>query len=284
MQQSGFRSAPVSQALLYFIVASSLLASILDIKHYFHIQIIPHLWVYRQVWRIVIWQVSTSTHNPQYRAIGIITPITFLQTCYANAGELLFGALVIYHLRTIERLFGTRKYASFLAYCFVATNVAAPLLLATIFRPLTFGRMNYLPPGPTPILFAALAQYHAAIPGVYKFRLLTSTNSNGEEGPGITLSDKFYVYLLSTQLALCQPPGSLLSVAVGWIVGYAWRMDLLPKSKWRIPKWLFKDSQGAEFENLRRRLREGEGVADANQGAGQRPLVRQILDQFRGAF
>ncbi|PWW79932.1 hypothetical protein C7212DRAFT_349875 [Tuber magnatum] len=261
MQQSGFRSAPVSQALLYFIVASSLLASILNIKHYFHIQIIPHLWVYRQVWRIFIWQ-----------------------TCYANAGELLFGALVIYHLRAIERLFGTRKYASFLAYCFVATNIAAPLLLAAVFRPLTFGQMNYLPPGPTPILFAALAQYHAVIPGVYKFRLLTSTNSNGEEGPGITLSDKFYVYLLSTQLALCQPPGSLLSVAVGWIVGYAWRMDLLPKSKWRIPKWLFKDSQGAEFENLRRRLREGEGVVDADQGAGQRPLVRQVLDQFRGAF
>lgn len=150
--------------------------------------------------------------------------------------------------------------------------------------------MNYLPPGPTPVIFAALAQYHASIPGVYKFKLLTSsaaTDSDGD-GPGVTLSDKFYVYFLSAQLALCQPPGSMLAAAVGWVIGYAWRMDLLPKSKWRLPGWLFKDSQAGEFENLRRRLRDEDGVttegAQAAAPAAPRPLVRQVLDQFRGSF
>jgi hypothetical protein len=150
--------------------------------------------------------------------------------------------------------------------------------------------MNYLPPGPTPIIFAALAQYHASIPGIYKFKLLTTSSSaDGDaDAPGITLSDKFYVYFLSAQLALCQPPGSMLSAAVGWVVGYAWRMDLLPKSKWRLPSWLFTDSQAGEFETLRRRLRDQDGVTTgATQTAvptAPRPLVRQVLDQFRGSF
>ncbi|KAH0607503.1 uncharacterized protein H6S33_002537 [Morchella sextelata] len=267
MQQSGFRSAPVSKAFLFTLVATSLLASIVDVKHYFHIQIVPHLWVYRQLWRVLIWQ-----------------------TCYANAGELLFASLVIYHLRTIERLFGTRKFSSFLVYSFIATSVIAPILLALLFRPFTAWHMNYLPPGPTPIIFAALAQYHASIPGIYKFKLLTTSSSaDGDaDAPGITLSDKFYVYFLSAQLALCQPPGSMLSAAVGWVVGYAWRMDLLPKSKWRLPSWLFTDSQAGEFETLRRRLRDQDGVTTgATQTAvptAPRPLVRQVLDQFRGSF
>lgn len=150
--------------------------------------------------------------------------------------------------------------------------------------------MNYLPPGPTPVIFAALAQYHASIPGIYKFKLLTSSSSTeGDvDAPGVTLSDKFYVYILSAQLALCQLPGSMLAAAVGWVIGYAWRMDLLPKSKWRLPSWLFKDSQAGEFETLRRRLRDQDGVAtDGTQTAAPtapRPLVRQVLDQFRGAF
>jgi hypothetical protein len=220
--------------------------------------------------------------------------LTSTQTSYANAGELLFASLVIYHLRTIERLFGTRKFASFLVYSFVTTSIIAPLLLAIVFRPLTGWKMNFLPPGPTPVIFAALAQYHAGIPGIYKFKLLTSSSSTeGDiDAPGVTLSDKFYVYILSAQLALCQLPGSLLAAAVGWVIGYAWRMDLLPKSRWRLPVWLFKDGQAGEFEILRRRLRDQDGVATgvATEGVqtaaptAPRPLVRQVLDQFRGAF
>ena len=37
-----------------------------------------------------------------------------------------------------------------------------------VVRPLSWGRINYLPAGPTPIVFALLAQYHSAIPYIYK--------------------------------------------------------------------------------------------------------------------
>ncbi|KAL7274079.1 hypothetical protein RUND412_003045 [Rhizina undulata] len=279
MQQSGFRSAPVSKSLLYLIVTSSLLASIADIKHYFHIQILPHIWLYRQVWRVGIWQ-----------------------TIYANAGELLFASMVLYHLRIIERLFGPHKYISFLVYTYLLTSILVPVLSAVVFT-LT-GSLNYIPPGPTPVIFAALAQYHAVVPSVYKFQVATSIfssktpSSSAERSEEeeeetmdvVTLTDKFYVYLLATQLALCQPPGSLFAAAVGWIVGYAWRMEMLPRSRWRLPAWAWKSGSAGEFENLRRRLREGEGVEDGAPGQGQgqpegqRPLMRLVFDQFRGAF
>lgn len=72
-----------------------------------------------------------------------------------------------------------------------------------------------------------------------------------------------------------------------------------------MPGWLF-DRSGGEYENLRRRLAAGEfagpeergdgGAVDAGDGGNatgvapgggaqqRRPLMGQILDQFRGAF
>lgn len=168
-------------------------------------------------------------------------------------------------------------------------------------RPLTFGAFNYLPAGPTPIIFAVLAQYHAMIPHIYKYRLALSASSpTDDESAGLTFSDKSYRYLLAVQLALFQWPGSLLGAAVGWVVGYSWRNDLLPGmlTRWRVPGWVVgirtqKRSEG--FEGLRRRL-EGEdsptatatgarvgAESDADTGR-RRTMGQQIIDQVRGAF
>ena len=103
-------------------------------------------------------------------------------------------------------------------------------------------------------------------------------------------------YLLAFQLALSQFPGSLLSAGVGWLVGYAWRNDILPGAGgWRVPGWVVSEKRdGERYEGLRRRL-EGEerGAVGAASGADasgtgtgrqRRTLGTQILDQFRGAF
>lgn len=163
-------------------------------------------------------------------------------------------------------------------------------------RPLTFGVVNHLPAGPTPIIFALLAQYHAAIPTVYKYRILTSkfpsTSSNTREDQGPVFSDKSLVYLLAGQLALSSFPGSTIAAIVGWMVGVAWRGEWGPGGwgRWRVLGWVVgekKANTGQGFERLRRRL-EGEGSgtgADATGGeARRRTLGRGILDQFRGAF
>jgi hypothetical protein len=165
---------------------------------------------------------------------------------------------------------------------------------------LTAGFINYLPAGPTPIIFAVLAQYHAMIPHIYRYRVAASAAPpTTQEFVGLTFSDKSYRYALALQLALLQIPGTVLGAAVGWIIGYSWRNDMLPGAltRWRVPGWVVgmrsqKRSDG--FEGLRRRL-EGENTAAAvatgaqgRQGAGdpgrRRAFGQQILDQFRGGL
>lgn len=88
MLSSGFTDVPVTRNILYGLVSSSLLASILDAKYYFYILVDTHLWQYHQLWRVLISQL-----------------------CYTNSSEVLFGAIMIYQLRVIERIWGSRKFA-----------------------------------------------------------------------------------------------------------------------------------------------------------------------------
>jgi hypothetical protein len=60
MITSGFTNAPVSQFLVFGTVIGALLASLTDTRYYIHIQVVPHLWSYKQFWRILTWQVSLS--------------------------------------------------------------------------------------------------------------------------------------------------------------------------------------------------------------------------------
>ena len=218
--------------------------------------------------------------------------------------------MVIYHMRIIERLWGPRKFAvsmfsrpsihltsadllqSFLLALFPATTLIPPLLLALVLRPLSLNALNYLPAGPTPLLFALLAQYHAVIPHVYKYRVVTSPSSSNTT-EGVIFSDKSLTYLLASQLALSQLPGSIVAASVGWGVGVAWRNEILPEKlmTWRVAGWVVGEKrEGEGFEGLRRRL-EGEGRASgvdgretAAGGRQRRGMGRAILDQFRGAF
>ena len=57
MLASGFTNAPVSKTFLFGTIALSVLASITDSKYFFHINVVPHLWPYKQAWRILVWQV-----------------------------------------------------------------------------------------------------------------------------------------------------------------------------------------------------------------------------------
>lgn len=88
MLSTGFTDAPVSRSLAFGIVTASILVSITDSKHYFYIQVDPHLWRYHQLWRIFTYEL-----------------------CYTNSTEVLFAAMTLYNMRVIERLWGSRKFA-----------------------------------------------------------------------------------------------------------------------------------------------------------------------------
>ncbi|KAF2009212.1 hypothetical protein BU24DRAFT_401916 [Aaosphaeria arxii CBS 175.79] len=267
MITSGFTNAPVSQFLVFATVLGALAASLTDTRYLIHIQVVPHIWGYGQFWRFLTWQIT-----------------------FTNSTEVLFAVLGFYQLRVIERLWGSRKFASFLISTLPYTTLLPPLILTLVLRPLTFGRINHLPAGPTPIIFALLANYYAAIPYTYRYRISpyssspspSSAPSNaGQSGPttaaagasassiwqrSITLTSKSTSYLAPLQLALSQFPGSLLAAAVGWAIGTAYRRDVLPyaTTAWRVPGWIVGEERKRGFEGLRARLdaeREREGGA-----------------------
>jgi hypothetical protein len=99
----------------------------------------------------------------------------------------------------------------------------------------------------------------------------------------------------------------ILPAVVGWVVGLAWRAEVLPlpRAGWRVPAWVVGEKEvrgryvsnqrgeaGEQYQNLRRRL-EGEAVAAAaasgnanagvGEGSGQRQRRREggLLDRLR---
>jgi hypothetical protein len=174
---------------------------------------------------------------------------------------------------------------SFLVSTYIYTALLPPILLAVIIRPLSWGHINYLPSGPTPLLFALLAQYHAAVPYTYKYRLSSSLpdSASSTQEYGLMLTSKATSYLLPMQLALSQLPGSAIAAGIGWIIGFAHR---------RVPTWLVGGSEQKErYDSLRRRMEGEAGRATGVQtdGAGEqgqtrrRGMVGGLVDQFRGA-
>ncbi|KAJ9292461.1 hypothetical protein DTO271G3_8763 [Paecilomyces variotii] len=314
MLSSGFANAPVSKSLLIYVVISSIALALFDSKHLAHIQVVPHLWGYGQLWRVFVWQVAG----------------------YANSTETLFAAMLVYHLRVIERVWGRRKVATFILTTLPYTTILTPLLLALVIRPLSLGTINYLPSGPTATIFALLAQFHAIIPHTFKYRISTSTTSPQSSSPSsaspspaapatatastpakksltILFSDKSTTYLLAAQLALSQFPFSILPALVGWCVGVAWRVEILPfgSKGWRVPAWMVGEkevrrthssghngsSDAERYEDLRRRLEDESRAAAAaastssgvdsgergrNNGAGA--AQGGLLERFRRAF
>jgi hypothetical protein len=136
-------------------------------------------------------------------------------------------------------------------------NILLPPLLLAILRPLSFGALNYLPAGPTPLLFAILAQYHAAIPPQYTYSIGTGSPPTNPPPSLIPSSSALFTskstsYLLPIQLALSQFPSSILPAVVGWVVGYAYRRDLLPGAAWRVPRWVWGPGRGRRDGDARR--------------------------------
>ncbi|KAF2264601.1 hypothetical protein CC78DRAFT_494694 [Lojkania enalia] len=293
MITSGFSNAPVSQFLVFATVLGALAVALTDTRYYIHVAVVPHLWGYGQVWRVFTWQA-----------------------CFTNSTEVLFGVLTFYQLRVLERLWGSRKFASFILSTLPYTSLLPPLVLL-ILRALSLGHINHLPAGPTALIFALLANYYAAVPYVYRYRIAAyapSPNSSSNRtrnsanmytssllSTPVTLTSKSASYLPAFQLALSQLPGSLVAAAVGWAVGTAWRREVLPyASGWRVPGWVVGEERKRGFEGLRARLdaerereRDGSGgglatgILAEGGGAGEamrrrRTLGEMVAEQFRG--
>lgn len=88
MLTSGLTNTPITKFLLIYTIASAVALSIFDIKYLAVIYVSPHFWPYAQFWRALAWQVG-----------------------FTNSTEALFAAMLVYHMRVVERAWGKRKLA-----------------------------------------------------------------------------------------------------------------------------------------------------------------------------
>ncbi|KAH9855067.1 hypothetical protein C2E23DRAFT_816657 [Lenzites betulinus] len=197
-----FEYALVTKGLMLGIAFTSVAAGIFDVKHYLNLQLVPHISKHHQYWRLLVHQV----------ACGSSTDLTLVELFLYNASI------------SIERSFGSVKYASFLIISAVTTMLISFIaLLVAQLTPATGALFNNIPPGPIAITSAVLYQYARLVPPAYHFRIF-----------GVGMSDKVWVYAIAAQLAISQLPAKLLPAAVGLLAGYLYRSDFLQLKGWRI--------------------------------------------------
>ncbi|KAK5950320.1 hypothetical protein OHC33_008539 [Knufia fluminis] len=239
---SGFTHTPATRAFLALVVSSSVIVSILSLKPYLPLKIAPHLWPYLQFWRIATCQLA-----------------------YSSSTELLFSTAILYQMRVLERVWGTRKFASF-ALAGYGLCMIGIVSVAMVLKIVSVGWWGYIPSGPSALVIAIVAVWRREIPRLAGFKILLDDDEqrlHAGTARGLELSDKWTVYMLATQLALSQFPFGLLPAVVGWFVGNAWTEELVPGGlvRWRIPAWVLgEDAQRktgrGHYEGLRRRLQE----------------------------
>lgn len=200
-----FQHAPATKGFMMACAAMSIVAAVFDVKHYFHLQLVPHLSRHHQYWRLFAHHLA-----------------------YSNSSELFIWELILYNVGvTIERQFGTIKFAS---YAVISTLVST--ILEFVFL-LAFNRLrfNRIPSGPTALAFNLLYQYSRLVPSEYRFRVF-----------GVTVTNKVFVYILAFQLAISQPLSSTAVAAIGLLTGALYRSDMASLKTYRLPPWFVRVS------------------------------------------
>ncbi|PFH47809.1 hypothetical protein AMATHDRAFT_77032 [Amanita thiersii Skay4041] len=196
-----FEHALVTKGIMVGGALSSILVGLLDVKHYFHLQLIPHMSRHHQYWRLFVHHLA-----------------------FSNSTDLFLCELLLFNVGIqVERQFGSIKYASF---------AVISLLLATILEfvfLLLFHRLglNHIAMGPSTLIFSILYQYSRIVPTAYKFRIF-----------GVPLSNKSMQYLLGLQLAVSRLPASVAVAIIGIVVGQLYRSDLANLKLYRLPPFI----------------------------------------------
>ncbi|KAI9513286.1 hypothetical protein F5148DRAFT_288017 [Russula earlei] len=200
-----FQHAPVTKGIMMAVAVSSVVVAIFDVKHNFHLQLVPHISRDRQYWRLL-------SHH----------------AAFSNSSELFLWELILYNIGVnIERQFGGVKYASFLVVSTLLVTVLE-LLSLLVFHQFD-SAFNIIPSGPVGLAFSLVHQYFSLVPATYHFRVF-----------GIAFSNKAFLYALALQLAFSQPWSTTLAAALGFAAGAIYRSDVASLKSYRLPHWFVR--------------------------------------------
>ncbi|EGO27949.1 hypothetical protein SERLADRAFT_462266 [Serpula lacrymans var. lacrymans S7.9] len=159
-----FENAPVSKGLMMSCALTSIIAGVFDVKHYLHLQFVPHISRHHQYWRLVAHHFA-----------------------FSNSSDLLLAELLLYNVGVqVERQFGTVKFASFAIASALVSTILEFMALLLFYR---IG-LNHISPGPLSLIFAILYQYFRVVPSIYQFRIFS-----------VPVSNKIFTYILASQVS-----------------------------------------------------------------------------------
>jgi hypothetical protein len=192
---AGFAGAPLSKALVAATVACS----------------------------VAVQTAARSAAAP--RAPPLLARALRRALAFRSPGELLFGALLAYAFRTLERQLGTGRYAAFaLAMSAVSRGLEAAAA-AVLRRPAAAAAASAAASGPYALVFAAMALYALEAPPLHAFSLA-----------GLPVSDKIFVYVCGAQLALAGGAAGAAAAAAGAAAGVLYRLNAFGARQWRLPR------------------------------------------------
>ncbi|KAG2426691.1 hypothetical protein HYH02_014731 [Chlamydomonas schloesseri] len=182
---TGFRHAPVSKGIIFLSAGASILS-----------------------------QAARAS-----RRVQLVPGLLSRALVFRSPAELLFGTLVLYYFRVLERESGSNKFGAFAA---ASTGISALLQWLATRSGLA---VSGLPSGPYGLIFAAFVQYFFQVPASNKVVVW----------PGWRLSDKVFLYLVGLQLLLSGGTSSLLAGCSGLVAGLLWRANVAGLKRFRLP-------------------------------------------------
>ncbi|ORX66643.1 hypothetical protein DL89DRAFT_216466, partial [Linderina pennispora] len=195
---------PATKLWMLGLGGASVLCSTMNWKPYLRLRLVPYITRDKQFWRL-----ATSL------------------AAFPNSTEVMASMMLLYQLRSVERLFGTLKFASFLFVTALVGQTLQVVLLFLLAMRTTGQRFNIVAAGPYSLIFAVLYQFHVLVPAKYRIRVF-----------GMELSDKWTVYAVALHLFVLRLPQTVVPALAGVLASMVYSADIGGLKRWRFPQWM----------------------------------------------
>ncbi|CAH01252.1 Dsc2p [Kluyveromyces lactis] len=265
---TGLVQFPITKILMICCVGVALTASLFNMKYLFLLQYDPFIVEYGQYWRYFTFQLGSL-----------------------NESDVAIMTLIWYQFRSLERLFGSRKYLNIVILSWAYTTVVIFLISNLLNKLLPGIWWDQYTNGPLPVILCLTHFYKQYTPRLYEFNIIINQPFLLHSNTIVwKLTDQFFIHGLLFLAMVNQGATGLVIGLISWICAILMDNGLLPGTD-SFQLAPFKDSWNRSSSTLNRPsavmtndmtsedLNEEE--AEEPQDEPQRTLGVQFLDTFR---